>query len=110
LNNICYIAKKNYPYAVFGLGNPGHEYLNTRHNIGFTCIDHIAKRNGVILDQHKCVCNYGEFKIEDKTVLLGQPQTYMNLSGRAGKINRDSIGDHCGFQKRDCIGDSIATL
>ena len=72
-------------YLVVGLGNPGREYENTRHNIGFRAIDEIAARIGVTELKFKTKCNamIGEGRYEDHRVILAQPQTFMNLSGEA---------------------------
>ena len=65
---------------IVGLGNPGSEYVNTRHNIGFMVIDHFANT-----DSWKSKWNalYTEKIINNEKVLLIKPQTYMNLSGNA---------------------------
>ncbi|MRR29703.1 aminoacyl-tRNA hydrolase, partial [bacterium] len=66
-----------------GLGNPGREYRETKHNIGFMVID----RLGELIDcklikvQSKAIIGIG--KIGDQKVILAKPQTYMNLSGQA---------------------------
>lgn len=70
-------------YIIVGLGNPGREYENTRHNSGFRAVDFIADKLGVSVSQKKFkafVCTVG---IEGKNVMLLKPQTYMNLSGQA---------------------------
>jgi len=69
-------------YLIFGLGNPGKEYVKTRHNIGFRAVDELAKSFGLTLSKTKCNCNYDVTHVQTKTVYLAQPQTYMNLSGR----------------------------
>jgi len=70
-------------YLIIGLGNPGREYKDTRHNIGFMLIDHIAVRldaRGMKL-QSKAIVTSGRY--EDRKVILAKPQTYMNLSGQS---------------------------
>ncbi len=67
---------------VFGLGNPGMEYHNTRHNIGFLILDELAKRYGVAW-RNKLNSQYTEFIENGIRVLLIKPLTYMNLSGNA---------------------------
>ena len=78
-------------YLVVGLGNPGREYENTRHNTGFRVVDEIAGRIGVTELKFKTKCNasIGEARYKDRRVILAQPQTFMNLSGEAVGILRD---------------------
>ena len=66
---------------IVGLGNPGLEYENTRHNTGFMILDSYASINNVLFNKKKFNGIYGEmFKGEDKVILL-KPLSYMNLSG-----------------------------
>ena len=66
---------------IVGLGNPGREYINTRHNIGFMCVDQIAKHFNVTLSSNKFDGIYTEFTYNDEKIILLKPQKYMNLSG-----------------------------
>ena len=72
--------------AIVGLGNPGDQYVRTRHNVGFSVLDLVAKREGAQFQV--------DGKWEAKTCKIGgvtylQPQTYMNESGRSiGSISR----------------------
>lgn len=69
-------------YLIVGLGNPGLEYKNTRHNIGFTVLDHLAEKSGTVFSDKR----YGfraEFKVKGRTLVLVKPTTFMNLSGKA---------------------------
>ena len=68
-------------WIVAGLGNPGLEYENTRHNAGFLTMDELAKQCGVKLDQIKSDC--GEAMLGEVRCLLMKPTTYMNISGDA---------------------------
>ena len=68
-------------YIVAGLGNPGKEYEETRHNAGFLAIDFVAEKLGVKINRAKYNALVAETRIGDKNVLLMKPQTYMNLSG-----------------------------
>ena len=68
-------------YIIAGLGNPGKEYEETRHNAGFLAIDHMAEKLGVKINRAKYEALIAEAKIGEKTVLLMKPQTYMNSSG-----------------------------
>lgn len=73
-------------FLVFGLGNPGKEYVNTRHNIGFQVIDEIGKSFRVSIKQYACKSVYGKlFRSNGEEILLLKPQTYMNLSGDSVK-------------------------
>lgn len=68
---------------IVGLGNPGREYANTRHNIGFRAIDQLSQQYSIPLNQKKHKAIYGSGYIEGQKVILAQPQTYMNLSGES---------------------------
>jgi|SRR5690606_6605133 PTH1 family peptidyl-tRNA hydrolase len=69
-------------YLIVGLGNPGPEYVRTRHNIGFQVLDALAEVAGVVF----APARYGdraEFRHKGRTFVLIKPSTYMNLSGKA---------------------------
>jgi len=70
-----------------GLGNPGSEYDDTRHNIGFACIDAFAKANNFPAWQNKkdLKCHLASHMLGDTRILLVKPQTFMNLSGEAAQ-------------------------
>jgi peptidyl-tRNA hydrolase, PTH1 family len=69
---------------IVGLGNPGRLYAGSRHNIGFLVVDALAKGCGVKLKSaFGCRSLITKVKIEGSDVLLAEPATYMNLSGRA---------------------------
>ena len=68
------------------LGNPGREYANTRHNIGFLAADALEKRCGVKINKLKYRALTGEVRLGGQRVLVLKPQTYMNLSGEAVKL------------------------
>lgn len=70
-------------YIIVGLGNPGSQYENTRHNAGFITLDTIAKKNDIKVDRLKFKSLCGTGKIGVKRVLLMKPSTFMNLSGQA---------------------------
>ncbi len=69
-------------HLVAGLGNVGHEYANTRHNIGFDIADALAKGAGATFgeDRHAHRCT---IKHKGRVLVLIKPTTYMNLSGKA---------------------------
>lgn len=79
---------------IVGLGNPGREYKNTRHNVGFLFLDYFLKevqvRNintqvykSITKNKSKILSENTEVRMGDKRILLVKPQTYMNLSGQA---------------------------
>ncbi|MBI2003713.1 MAG: aminoacyl-tRNA hydrolase [Parcubacteria group bacterium] len=71
---------------IIGLGNPGEEYGQTRHNVGFKILDHISKKyGGVFILDKKSDSDVSEVKIDGKKVLLAKPQTFVNKSGEAVK-------------------------
>ena len=73
-------------WLVVCLGNPGKQYENTRHNIGFMTADELERREGVKVNKLKYRALTGEMKIGGERVLVMKPQTYMNLSGEAVKL------------------------
>lgn len=70
-------------YIIVGLGNPGKDYINTRHNIGFEVIDFLANKLDVSRVQEKHTAFIGETRLDGKRIYLVKPQTYMNLSGQS---------------------------
>jgi len=71
-------------FAAIGLGNPGKEFSNSRHNTGFRVIDAVASCLRVSLNQYACRSLYALAKRKtEEEVLLIKPQTFMNLSGEA---------------------------
>jgi PTH1 family peptidyl-tRNA hydrolase len=70
-------------WLIVGLGNPGREYERTRHNLGFMLVDLLAERFGSQVKREECRSLVGRAEIENRTVELVKPQTYMNLSGEA---------------------------
>jgi PTH1 family peptidyl-tRNA hydrolase len=69
-------------FLIVGLGNIGDEYEHTRHNIGFTILDNIAKENNLKFTTDR-LASIAEYKFKGKTLVLIKPSTYMNLSGKA---------------------------
>ncbi|MDD3419400.1 MAG: aminoacyl-tRNA hydrolase [Candidatus Gastranaerophilales bacterium] len=84
---------------IVGLGNPGAKYENTRHNIGFMAVSHLAEANSIQgKTESKFNAIVGKGKIADTDVVIAQPLTYMNLSGQSVsslmsfyKISKDDI-------------------
>lgn len=70
-------------FLIVGLGNPGKEYENTRHNIGFDAIDSIANKYNIEVSKSKFKGVYGDGFIGGEKVILLKPTTYMNLSGES---------------------------
>jgi len=68
---------------VVGLGNPGKEYKNTRHNIGYMVLEELAARYPVEKQESKFDAIIGHIRIKGEKVLLVKPLTYMNLSGKS---------------------------
>ncbi len=68
---------------IVGLGNPGEAYARNRHNVGFMCLDHIAKRHTLAFDKRLLRAQIARGKIAGSEVMLVKPRTYMNLSGQA---------------------------
>jgi len=68
---------------IIGLGNPGTEYADTRHNVGFQAIDTIGKAYNIRVNKNKFKGFFGEGMIGNSKVILIKPQTYMNLSGES---------------------------
>ena len=69
-------------YIITGLGNPGKEYENTKHNVGFLTIDILAEKYDIKVNKIKFKGLIGEGMIGTEKVILVKPQTYMNLSGQ----------------------------
>ena len=74
---------KSENWLIVGLGNPGREYQNTRHNTGFRAIDVLAEKLGCRIDKAKFQGLYTQTIYGGRKLFLLKPQTFMNLSGRA---------------------------
>ena len=79
-------------FLIVGLGNIGPEYANTRHNIGFMALDHLAAQAGAVWSS----CRYGDqttVKVKNCELLLLKPSTFMNLSGVAVRywMNKEKL-------------------
>ena len=70
---------------IVGLGNPGRAYAHSRHNMGFRCINHLAKLQGIPVKQRQCQAQIGIGQIGTTKVILAKPGTFMNLSGKSVK-------------------------
>ena len=72
-------------HLVVGLGNPGSEYENTRHNLGFMLVDLLAERAGVRVNRREDQALVGRGTLAGVPVVFAKPQTFMNLSGDSVK-------------------------
>lgn len=70
-------------YLIVGLGNPGKQYENTRHNVGWRVLDRLAAKHGITIGKTEHKAQTGAGTILGKKVILAKPLTYMNLSGDA---------------------------
>ncbi len=70
---------------IVGLGNPGREYVNTRHNVGFMIIDNYCEKNNLLVNSNKFMGLYVQTMIKNEKVIFLKPQKYMNLSGEVVK-------------------------
>lgn len=86
--------------VIAGLGNPGKEYENTRHNAGFNTIDALSKKYGINVTEKSHKALVGKGYIEGQKVILVKPQTYMNNSG-------ESLREVIDFYKLDPESDLI---
>ena len=80
------------PTIVVGLGNPGARYRDTRHNVGFACVDLLAERWGIPLNDRRRTAALGQGYREGAPVVLAKPRTFMNLSGEAVEYLRARFG------------------
>jgi peptidyl-tRNA hydrolase, PTH1 family len=68
---------------IVGLGNPGSHYKNNRHNMGFRCIDQLARRQSIAVKKVLCQADTGKGAMNGEEVLLAKPKTFVNLSGNS---------------------------
>ncbi len=81
-------------YLIVGLGNPGREYENTRHNAGYMVVDALAEKCGIDVLEKKHKALIGKGVVVGQKCILMKPLTYMNLSG-------ESVMDACQYYKID---------
>lgn len=68
---------------IVGLGNPGRSYARHRHNVGFICLNHFARAQGIKFDKKKGLARIGQGRVAGTDVVLARPQTFMNSSGNS---------------------------
>ena len=68
---------------IIGLGNPGKDYAQTKHNVGFMVVDAIADELNVSVEKRQCQAFTQMATWDGEKILLVKPQTYMNLSGES---------------------------
>jgi len=81
------------PKLIIGLGNPGREYVGTRHNVGWDAVDVLGKRHHIHVKARRSKAMVGEGEIAGEKVILAKPLTFMNLSGQAvgGLVRRHRL-------------------
>lgn len=79
-------------FLIAGLGNPGRKYRGNRHNIGFMVLDRLASSYGISSSKVQNKAIVGDGRIQEQSVILAKPQTYMNSSG-------DAVGPLANFYK-----------
>lgn len=79
-------------FLIVGLGNIGNQYENTRHNIGFKILDHLAQKNNLIFESNKLGAT-AQSKFKGRMFYLLKPSTFMNLSGKSVKywLSKENI-------------------
>lgn len=87
-------------YIIVGLGNPGREYVNTRHNAGYMVVDALAEKCGIDVLEKKHKALIGKGVVAGQKCILMKPLTYMNLSG-------ESVTDACQYYKIDPASELI---
>ncbi|MGI8552541.1 MAG: aminoacyl-tRNA hydrolase [Dehalococcoidia bacterium] len=70
-------------WLIVGIGNPGKESAGNRHNLGFRCINRLARRAGIDFSQRGRLASTGEGQLAGRQVILAKPRTYVNKSGEA---------------------------
>ena len=83
---------KEPPLLLVGIGNPGDKYKDTRHNVGFRCLDVIAERAGIRLNDKRKDVALGQGTIADRPVVLAKPRTFVNKSGSAARYLATRFG------------------
>ena len=90
---------------IVGLGNPGRRYERTRHNLGFLCVNRLARECKIKMNKSQGKARTGKGRIAGNEVLLARPQTYMNLSGESVKLLLNKT--HTGMDELIVIHDDL---
>ena len=90
---------------IIGLGNPGRRYEKTRHNLGFMCINRLAREYNIKMNKTQGKARTGKGRLNGHEVLLARPQTYMNLSGESVKLLLNKT--HTGAEELIVIHDDL---
>ena len=79
--------------VILGIGNPGHQYAKTRHNVGFWFIDQLAEQEGVELKRQKSLVRSSLIQLDNRSVVLAKTRTFVNVSGDAAEylLNRYQV-------------------
>jgi len=77
-------------FLIVGLGNPGREYAETRHNAGFMVLDALAGASNIVFKTDR-LAEVAEMRYAGKSLVLVKPNTYMNLSGKAVRYWMDAF-------------------
>ncbi len=93
---------------IVGLGNPGSDYVTTRHNLGFMLIDKLAADERILVKRRECNALVGQGEIEGVVTKLAKPQTFMNLSGGAVSCLLRKIESDAPVQQLVVISDDLA--
>lgn len=70
-------------YLIIGLGNPGREYRDSRHNVGFMSVDRLCADIDIQVNRLQSKALIGTGRWQNRKIIIAKPQTYMNLSGQA---------------------------
>ena len=70
---------------IVGLGNPGKSFISSRHNVGFKCVDYLARNWGIKLAERRAKATFGRGHTPVLPVVLAKPRTFMNNSGEGVK-------------------------
>jgi PTH1 family peptidyl-tRNA hydrolase len=78
---------------IVGLGNPGKNYAHNRHNVGFQCLNYLARLHSIRFDRRQCRARVGIGEVRGGKLLLAKPMTFVNLSGKsvAGLVHKNHI-------------------
>ncbi len=68
---------------IVGLGNPGQDYANSLHNVGFMCVNYFARKHSIRFDKKQAQARIGLGKVAGNEVVVARPHTYMNQSGQS---------------------------